>query len=61
MDSPMNFLYFAWFWARWSRKHGQEELVRSICGPEPSADHTFFALGKDLEGNDSYRISCLAL
>ena len=32
--------------------------MRSTCGPDPSADHILFAYAKDLEGNDSYRISC---
>ncbi|CAK9057191.1 Dipeptidyl aminopeptidase BI (DAP BI) [Durusdinium trenchii] len=29
----------------------------SVCGPDPSADHLFYAYAKDFEGNDSYQIS----
>ncbi|CAK9055260.1 unnamed protein product [Durusdinium trenchii] len=32
---------------------------RSVCGPDPSADHLFYAYAKDFEGNDSYQISPL--
>ncbi|CAE8677263.1 unnamed protein product, partial [Polarella glacialis] len=35
---------------------GQQRPFLSVCGPDPSADHSLLAYGEDFEGSDSYAI-----